>query len=142
VELLGKCSNQQKVFEKLSRLRDLPSRRGGPKVVVPAQRAKRLTTSERTEMVAEYQAGCSSNALAREYQVSRNAVTAVLEREGVPRRYNLLKAEDVKRASTLYLQGRSLASIAPEFGVDYKTVRTALLRAGIEMRPVGTNQWA
>jgi transposase-like protein len=110
-------------------------------VIVPAQRAKRLTQEEKQHIVAAYQGGRSSNALAREYGVSRNAVTAVLEREGVPRRYNLLKAEDVTRASTLYVQGESLASIAPVFGVDYKTVRTALLRAGVEMRAVGTNQW-
>lgn len=141
MELLGKCCNQQKVFEKLSTVRDLPSRRGGPKVVVPAERSKRLTSLEKADIVAAYQAGCSSNDLAREYKVSRNAVTAALEREGVSRRYKLLSDEDVKRASTLYVQGGSTASVAAEFGVNSTTMRTALLRAGVEMRPVGTNQW-
>ncbi len=108
---------------------------------VPARRAKRLTVLETADIVAAYQAGCSSNALAREYKVSRNALIAVLEREGVPRRYNILTPEVVRRAATLYAQGRSLDSLGAELDVAAQTVGLALRKAGVEIRPVGTNQW-
>jgi Helix-turn-helix domain of resolvase len=65
----------------------------------------------------------------------------VLEREGVPRRYNLLTSEDVERALKLYEQGSSLTTVAERLGVSARTAHAALRQSGVAMRPVGTNQW-
>lgn len=110
-------------------------------MIVRAQRSKRWAKFEQEEIVAAYLGGTSANALAKKYGSTRKGVCALLEREGVARRYNVLTHDDVRRAEVLYAQGRSLGSLAEEFGVAAQTVALALRKAGVEMRPVGTNQW-
>ncbi|WP_372955769.1 helix-turn-helix domain-containing protein [Microbacterium sp. RU1D] len=43
----------------------------------------------------------------------------------------------VREATALYSNGKSLAAIADHFGVSYNGVRQALVRAGIQRRPRG-----
>jgi len=104
-------------------------------------RSKRLTDAERRAIAHAYQAGETVNMLAKRFNTTRQTISAALEREGVPRRYNLLSAHDAERAAVLYRDGQSLAVIAEQFGVSTRTIRAALVRDGVDMRPVGTNQW-
>jgi hypothetical protein len=46
-----------------------------------------------------------------------------------------LDLADVNEAADLYRDGRSLARVAERFRVSPTTVRTALLAAGVAMRP-------
>ncbi|MFT3855102.1 MAG: hypothetical protein QM733_20560 [Ilumatobacteraceae bacterium] len=79
--------------------------------------------------------------MATAYNIHRKTVSAILERHGVDRRYNLLRQEQLDQAAELYRSGQSLAKIAQTMGVSTKTIHTALRDAGVPMRPVGTNQW-
>ena len=44
-------------------------------------------------------------------------------------------------AKSLYERGWSLVQVAAYFDVSAGTVLNAFKRAGVETRPVGTNQW-
>ena len=79
--------------------------------------------------------------LAKAFTIDRRTVSAILERHGVQRRYNLLETEAVAEAARLYEAGWSLARLADRFGVTAKTVHNAFIKAGVPRRPLGTNQW-
>jgi transposase-like protein len=58
-----------------------------------------------------------------------------LERQGVARRYRMVEGERLQQAIRDYQGGRSIFSIAKEMGVAGDTVRKALNRAGVRLRP-------
>lgn len=101
----------------------------------------RLNESEQQRVVEAYARLRSVYDIAHEFGTNRKTVSAILERHGVKRRYNILTPRSVARAQRLYESGRSLADIGYLLSVDPKTVRNALLTAGVKLRPVGTNQW-
>jgi len=93
-------------------------------------------------MVARYEECRSVYSLAQEFGTTRQTAAAILERHGVKRHYNVLTGEAISKAARLYdIEGWSLAKLGDEFNVAAKTIQMALVRAGIAMRPVGTNQW-
>lgn len=141
MELLGRHCNQPQSLTRLSKIRDLPTRVGGPKVIAHPNRSKRLNDTECKEIAQAYRAGETVNVLAKRYDTTRQTISTALEREGVPRRYNLLSAHGAERAAVLYRDGQSLAVVAEQLGVSTRTIRAALVRTGVAMRPVGTNQW-
>ena len=77
--------------------------------------------------------------LATMFSVTRQTAAAILERHSIKRWYKVLTPDDVENAKRLYATGDSLATLGEHFGVDPATVRRALLGAGAQMRPVGTN---
>jgi hypothetical protein len=101
----------------------------------PVQR--RLTRSEVAAVAAEYQHGRSSADLAREFGVHRRTVADHLIRLGIARRVNLpkLPPPDIERAVIKYQAGDSLATVGKALNVDASTVRRALKRAGVAIRP-------
>jgi hypothetical protein len=73
--------------------------------------------------------------LAVRYQVNRNTVIEHAKRaEGVRHRYPALLPEEITEAARLYQSGQSLADVGKHFGINATTVRSALLKAGVEMR--------
>jgi uncharacterized protein (DUF433 family) len=101
----------------------------------------RLRDEEVRGLTEAYQAGDSVYALAKAFTIDRRTVSAILERHGIRRRYNLLDADAVAEAARLYEAGWSLARLADHFGVTAQTVQNAFVKAEIPRRPVGTNQW-
>ena len=79
--------------------------------------------------------------VARRFGTTRANVAAILEGQGVQRRYNVLSEADVSGAAELYAGGLSLARLGERFGVAARTIHAALRRRGVPLRPVGTNQW-
>ena len=74
------------------------------------------------------------NDLAAMFGLSRTAVMANLERLGAESRRGIV-GRRIDEARTLYEEGWSLAKIGKQYGVYPSTVRDALLRAGVRMRP-------
>jgi len=142
VELLGRYSNHDQVITRLSTLLNLPDRGVGQEARRRPKRARRLGESDQLDLANAYLAGDSLPVLALLYGISRQTVSSILERHGVPRRRRSLSSEEVSIAADLYNKGRSLAKIGKEFQMDAGTVHDALRIAGITMRPVGTNQWS
>jgi len=75
------------------------------------------------------------------FGVARQTVSAVLERHGVARRYRILTPQDIDAVVRLYESGLSLAAVGARLGVNASTILCALRATGVQMRPVGTNQW-
>jgi DNA-directed RNA polymerase specialized sigma24 family protein len=140
VEVMGRYSNPDNV----ARLRRVLSGQGRDRVShrpVPSLRQKqtRLTDSQRSEVVERYQAGESSNVLAREFSIDRRTATRIIREAGAQIRYRI--DADLDAARELYASGLSLAKVGKELGVSSGTVRNLLRRAGNPTRDVGTNQW-
>ncbi len=74
------------------------------------------------------------NDLAEMFGLSRTAVMANLNRLGTESRRGIIQRR-IEEAVALYKQGWSLAKIGKKYGVYPSTVRDALLRAGVPMRP-------
>jgi hypothetical protein len=72
--------------------------------------------------------------LARQFRIHRGTVSAILERQGIPRRYRLIDGEGLTHAANLYAAGKSLSQVGEELGVDRSTVAVALHKAGIQLR--------
>jgi lambda repressor-like predicted transcriptional regulator len=105
-----------------------------PAVRKPKQVQRRLRQSETAELVAGYQAGMTVRELAARHRISRQTVSAILERQGVPRRYRKLSDQQIQAAITAYQAGDSLATIATRCGVHANTIWNALRRVGVELR--------
>jgi DNA-binding CsgD family transcriptional regulator len=110
----------------------------GPKTVrnhSPRRTARRLESGEIEALVEGYRAGNSVYELARQFRIHRGTVSAILERQGVPRRYRLIDGQGLNHAANLYASGLSLSQVGEELGVDRSTVALALHKAGIQLRP-------
>jgi hypothetical protein len=58
-------------------------------------------------------------------------VLGLLETNGVPRRNQPLRPEQVAKAIALYKRGRSLTKVGRHFGREYTVIRDVLKRTGI-----------
>lgn len=85
----------------------------------------------------KYQSGATTPALCTEYSLSKGGVLKLLRDEGAQLRCKPLTDEQVREATALYGDGKSLAAIAKHFDVSYNGVRQAFVRAGIQRRPRG-----
>jgi lambda repressor-like predicted transcriptional regulator len=135
VELVRLYSNPAREAAHLRRARSAASTHrpaGGRKQ--PRQHQRRLTMTEITELMKEYQQGASVKELAQRFGIHRVTATAVLQRHGVELRRSGLVPADIPAAASLYDQGWSLARLGERLGVDAATVWRALRAAGVEMR--------
>ncbi len=133
VEVLGKYCNPD-ATEAFRRLAHVPA---GQKPAPPARNKQvqhRLRAAEVEELIEAYLAGATVYELGTRYRISRKTVSIILQREGVPTRYNLLTGPDLHRAVELYPRGDSLVTIGRVFDINASTVRKALIAAGVRMR--------
>lgn len=141
MEQLGHYSNQGHRLEVLQRLLGARLKRRRP-ASAPKQRQNHLDSADQAKVVEAYQAGDSVYDIARQFAIGRTTASAILKRHGVTLRYKVLTDRDLSIAIRLYeTDCWSLTRIAERFGVAAKTVHTALRRSGVQLRPVGTNQW-
>lgn len=147
VELLGGYSRFHAVLETLrtvtSRLET--ARHGRQAKQEPAVKrhkiTQRLAPETIAQIVASYQIGITTPALAKQYDISPTAVKRLLHTNRVQlRRYHRLSENEVLAAAKLYESGWPLAQIARKLDVDDETVRKGFRRVGVTMR--GTNQRA
>jgi transposase len=136
VELLGRYSNHAYQGERIGHLLNMvPKDHLEPKTRTIKQVHRRLRPAEIDELVAAYQAGATLRQLSEQFQVHRASISIILERQNVPRRYRMVERERLQRAIRDYQDGKSIISIATELGVSGDTVRKALGRAGVKLRP-------
>ena len=103
----------------------------------PAKSQTRLTTEQRVNLLADYEAGIPVRAIAAKYGVHRGTIPKfVLGSGGTLRTPGLDEAGRV-RATALYADGLTLKEVAEKLGVDDKTVRNAVVQEGGRLRPRG-----
>ena len=96
---------------------------------------RRLLPAQIDELVASYQAGATLRELSEQFQIHRASISTVLERQNLPRRYRMVEGARLEEAIRDYNNGNSIISIATKLGVAGDTVRKALNRAGVKLRP-------
>lgn len=95
----------------------------------------RLGRAKIEEVVARYQAGETSTALAREFGVRSSGLVGLLRREGVQLRFRRLTDAELDRASALYQAGHSLSQVAENLRAQQESVRLGLIKRSVPMRP-------
>lgn len=140
MDLLFRYSNHESLLETLNNLlSEPPDQQRLP--LEPRQRQNRLSKTDQLKVVDSYRTGNSVYEIARQFLITRNTASVILKRHGIKLRYNVLSPDDIKNAKWLYESGASLQVVADYFKVDPSTIRKALLGAGVQTRPPGTNQW-
>lgn len=86
-------------------------------------------------MVARYSNGETSTALAQEYGVAKSTILRILREAHVVVRRQPMTTEQVNEAAQLYEAGLSLSQVAKSLDVNQETMRTAILKAGVQIRP-------
>jgi tRNA U34 5-methylaminomethyl-2-thiouridine-forming methyltransferase MnmC len=115
----------------------------GPLEAIPRttrQNQRRLRRPEIDELVAGYQAGATTYELAERFRLHRVTVSAVLRRNGVALRAQPLSPTQIATATQFYHEGLSLLKVGERVGCDAETVRQALTKAGVGIRP--RNGWS
>lgn len=96
---------------------------------------RRLGDAVVAEIVAKYEAGTHTTDLAAEYGVSKSGVVDLLRQRGIRLRYRTMTPREVESAVAAYSRGMSLSQLAAESPFSQETIRKALIRAGVAMRP-------
>jgi len=94
-----------------------------------------LGEEQRVDIVARYEAGETSTALASHYGVAKSTVLGILRANSAVVRRQPLTAEQVSDAKRLYESGLSLSQVAQQLKVNQETMRIAILAAGVTLRP-------
>jgi flagellar biosynthesis/type III secretory pathway chaperone len=87
------------------------------------------------QLVADYQAGIHTPELVTKYTLSKTSVLKILRDNNVTLRRQSMTPEQIAAAIQHYEDGKSLNATAREIGMPKQSVRNALLRAGVIMRP-------
>ena len=136
VEVMGRYSNLSDQGNRIEWV--LQSTPSGPKRIVSGtnkQVQRRLLPAQIDDLVAAYQSGATLRELSRQFRVHRASVSIVRDRQSVPRRYRMVEGARLEQVVRDYREGKSIISIANELEVAGDTVRKALTRAGVELRP-------
>lgn len=112
------------------------SSRADREVTVRALR-RRLGPKVIGELVARYNAGEYTPALAKEYEISTTGLRKLLLIEGVKFRGQSITPEDSDRAVKLYESGLTIREVVTEIGYSLGTIRRELHQRGVPMRPSG-----
>lgn len=101
----------------------------------PRRKWKRLNDEARAQVVARYSAGETTTVLAKDYDVAKSTIIGILRANNVVVRRQPLTAEQVSDAARLYESGLSLSQVAEALNVNQETMRVAIMKAGVEIRP-------
>lgn len=95
-----------------------------------------MSDLEKAELARDYVRGMTIYELAAKFSIQRQTVSKHLHRMGVPMRQQGLSDDQIDRAAALYEEERlTLKQVGAKLGVDAGTVRLALVRRGVKMRP-------
>lgn len=107
----------------------------GPAVM----RNTRLKPDDVDRLIEAYPAGTGALHLAQEFEISRSALYAHLERREISVRRNPgeLSPDEARQVFQLYLSGLSLAAVGEKLGVGHGVVRRELIKRGVARRRRG-----
>ncbi|WP_425552581.1 helix-turn-helix domain-containing protein [Kocuria aegyptia] len=74
-------------------------------------------------IVARYEAGETTTALAREYAISRSSILRLFSQRGVQKRVRGLTPEKEREALRLRAEGLIIRDVAKKIGCSYDTTR-------------------
>lgn len=142
VELASRYSKQASAWEDLRRVvrtlenngiqqRDEPDPLPAPRNRVD----QRISAETAAQLVAEYESGTSSNQLVRDFNLGKGSVLRLLREAGVAVRNQSLSPEQIAEAIAHYESGLSLKDVGGQMGASIDTVRSGLMRAGVQLRP-------
>jgi uncharacterized protein (DUF433 family) len=97
--------------------------------------SQRLSDETVATLVQDYRDGASLAELQRKYSLGRGSVQRLLREAGVRRRRNSLIDAEKAVLAERYEAGLTIREIAAEQGLPKSTVRDALGRDGVIMRP-------
>jgi transposase len=93
------------------------------------------------DLIAAYEVGAGITVLARRFRINKRRVTQVLNEGGVNWRHPGGKRrfgdEDAAEFARAYHSGETLTEIGRRYAVSTQVVRHYLIRAGVQLRPVG-----
>lgn len=95
---------------------------------------ERLDSETMARIVAEYEAGGSSESISALFCLSKRSVIKILREAGVKIRYPRTTEAELRRATILYNQGCSLVEVGKRLERDHSAIHKALQRAGVRMR--------
>ncbi|MBF6171303.1 hypothetical protein [Nocardia blacklockiae] len=107
-----------------------------PKPVAPHRHAlkRRVSQDERTQIVAKYEGGTSSNQLVADHKLAKGTILKILREDGASMRRQGLTEQQVADAADFYRAGRSLAWIGDKLGFSPTTVGKALTSSDVMLR--------
>lgn len=126
---MGLCDRTKQ--DQSDRAAATPSSRSRPS----RQIQRRFTAAEAAEITEQYQTGQTMNQLARSFNVHRRTIAHCLRKQDVAPRPRGLSAEHLSQAAALYEAGWPLVRIGERYGTTDMTVRRALTKQGVEIRP-------
>jgi DNA-directed RNA polymerase specialized sigma24 family protein len=104
------------------------------------QAQHRLKPDEVAELVKAYENGEPVDTLASRFGICLDTLFCHLKRHKVSlRNEKLLRGDDLDAAAALYIEGFSLRAVGERFNVSGDTVRRALVKMGVHIRPKGRN---
>lgn len=95
--------------------------------------------SQNAEIVKLYRAGWKPVEIAQEMRVTEWTIHHRLNRLGVERRLIGMSESDSRRAVQMYELGESMRQIGIKLGFNDKTIKKALVEAGLEIREIPRN---
>ncbi|MET8425087.1 hypothetical protein [Nocardia sp. NPDC004860] len=139
VDLMRAYSNQGALTSTLKKLRERVSDQQKRRLTAKVQKvhalARRLSETDRAQIIAAYEGGTSANQLASDHQLAKGSILEILRTGGAAiRQQRRLSSEEIDQAIVSYQDGQSLATIAEQLGVQAATVRSALVRRGVPRR--------
>jgi transposase-like protein len=100
----------------------------------PFKLTQRLKPDVIDQIIACYQAGEPSTAIATSFNISKGSVIRLVRNAAAAIRKQGLTQEQVEEAIKLYVDGKSLAWIGKHLRVDRGTVWRQLRKRGVKMR--------
>ena len=135
MRLLGRYLN---FAPEVARLRDLCNRAAGERVErtcsSPARAVPRLSMSQNDEIVKLYRGGMRPADIARQIGTSEWTIHHRLNRMGVVRRPTGLSSAQLLEAKQLYELGVSIRQIRLKIGFSDRTIKKALIEAGVDVQ--------
>ncbi|KAB1640691.1 helix-turn-helix domain-containing protein [Gulosibacter chungangensis] len=104
-------------------------------VAAPRRKWKRLNDEARAQVVARYSAGDTTTTLAKDYDVAKSTIIGILRANNVVVRRQPMTSDQVSQAARLYESGLYLSQVAEALSVNQETMRVAIMKAGVEIRP-------
>ena len=136
LEVLGRYSNLRDQGERIRDILEMvPAGPKRAKVRTPRQPQHRLSPVEIDDLVGQYRAGAKIDNLATQFDINRDTVFSILNRQRVARRQLGVPPKRVEKVINAYKAGSSLAVIGAELAVDPGTVARTLRHAGVAIRP-------
>ncbi len=96
---------------------------------------RKITDTDRAEAIRLFHAGTYVKDIAISLRVTKASVRKILYEAGVAAPPRRMTEAEIKDAARRYENGESLVHLGERFGCSPGTVRSKIVRAGVEMRP-------